>query len=134
MSNNMEDQLISFETAKLANKVKFDENCSAYYEPDGYLNLARWKHVQNNQTLCYRKKSGYPYDSILAPTQSLLQKWLREIHNQFLYVENSNGHWNWVIENSNGYIEGELSSDNDYYPTFEEALEIGLLEALKIIE
>ena len=68
--------------------------------------------------------------------QSLLQKWLREKHNLIVEVEGINcyidisfiKYYNWNIL-GNQYKE----SDNEYN-TWEEALEQGLKEALKLIK
>ena len=72
----MEDTLINFETAKLAKEKGFDEKVYREYDKSGYLR-------------CTSKSADVvlgPYDELLksteypAPTQSLLQQWLREKH------------------------------------------------------
>ncbi len=69
-------------------------------------------------------------DSI--PTQSLLQRWLREKHNiklAILFRENiSSGieSWDWLIKGTEVVYR--------QYKTYELALEAGLLEGLKLIK
>ena len=62
--------------------------------------------------------------NILAPTQSLLQKWLRETHNIFISI---NVNYCYKIYNND-----ELYEESFYYNNYEEALEQGLQEALKL--
>lgn len=69
-----------------------------------------------------------------APTQSLLQKWLREIHN--IHVSSFEDYGKTVLlihyyDHENSRV--ELWSYKGPYDTYEEALEKGLLGALKLI-
>jgi hypothetical protein len=113
----MTDQLISFETAKLAKEKSFNED------------------------MCHC--GGFP-DCIctdLRPTQSLLQKWLREVHHYHVIAEpypHSDGflRWNCLVNNlrkttNNCFLNYAIMSP--FKGTYEEALEIGLQEALKLI-
>ena len=121
----MEEQLISFETAKSAKEKGFDIHCRFYYD---------------EEMLSVYENEDFPYnswnDSLFAPTQSLLQRWLREIH----YIDVLAFHkyrlkgTTWTSE---VYFDSHLrytnhDYENDY--TYEEALEIGLLEGLKLIK
>ena len=66
----MKEELISFETAKLAKEKGYTQEWLdhyEYYKEDGSLH--NWKY-------------DYP-----APTQSLLQKWLREVHEIHIHIE-----------------------------------------------
>lgn len=60
----MKDTYVTFETAVLAKKKGFNWSCS--YEPF----LANWNDTPSTNS----------YDRVSLPTQSLLQKWLREKH------------------------------------------------------
>lgn len=83
------------------------------------------------KTAMIAKKVGFNWILGFCATQSLLQKWLREEHN--LYV-------NHLLSPAGIYIEifkyGKciltLGADGGYL-NYEEALEIGLQEALKLI-
>ena len=105
----MTDQLISFETAKLAKEK-------------GFLELTHKITWVDNERYC-------------IPTQSLLQKWLREKHNIDIIIKPYTGDikgtktyaTDITIFGSNKYI--KLSR----YDTYEQALEAALFEALKLI-
>ena len=64
-----------------------------------------------------------------APTQSLLQKWLREKHNIHLiaYKNINIDGYDWCFITTDG-----ITNINSY-KTYEDAYEIGLREALKLI-
>lgn len=83
----MEDQLISFETAKLAKEKGFEEYCFSYYNLKGEI---KHNYSENGSStdvdfrvdledLLDNFNRGIP-NTYSAPTQSLLQKWLREVH------------------------------------------------------
>ena len=132
----MKEELVSFKVANLAKEKGFDFPCLYTVSLDPKLGKVYNSHQMdyidwNNYIPTTNPSLGKCY--ISAPTQSLLQKWLREVHYQFVHVEHSSGCWNWVIENSKGYKEGK-PPDQDIYPEFEEQLEIGLFEALHLIK
>ena len=115
----MKEELILFETAKLAKEKGFDEEVTNYYHP-------RYGLSDGCEDSYNREEQAEGYYS--APTQSLLQRWLREVHRIYLYISLSGTKeisWFWSI-NDKKYQDG---SNNNY----EEALEAGLLEALKLI-
>ena len=167
----MEEQLISFETAKLAKEKDFNILQHSYYFEDGEFkenslkgtngyygeeyefDLSEFNENWNDKWLtkktgdrCFgcSKQKGY-LETFSAPTQSLLQRWLREVHN--IYVESyhdltSDGtkiqfytSWGFLQQkdkNGNQNVNGWYDEYNDW-ETYEEALEIGLQEALKLI-
>ena len=167
----MKEQLISFETAKLAKEKDFNILQHSYYFEDGEFkenslkgtngyygeeyefNLSEFNENWNDKWLtkktgdrCFgcSKQKGY-LETFSAPTQSLLQRWLREVHN--IYVESyhdltSDGtkiqfytSWGFLQQkdkNGNRNVNGWYDEYNDW-ETYEEALEIGLQEALKLI-
>lgn len=112
----MEDQLIKFETAKLAKEKGFTQDKHFYpkYSNDNFLEYVNFK------------------DGISAPTQSLLQKWLREIHKIYASVQP-------VIYTGDevaSYYQPLLANcsvGKERYKTYEDALEIALFEGLKLI-
>ena len=168
----MKEQLISFETAKLAKEKDFNILQHSYYFEDGEFkenslkgtngyygeeyefNLSEFNENWNDKWLtkktgdrCFgcSKQKGY-LETFSAPTQSLLQRWLREVHN--IYVESyhdltSDGtkiqfytSWGFLQQkdkNGNRNVNGWYDEYNDW-KTYEEALEIGLQEALKLIK
>jgi hypothetical protein len=127
----MKETLITFETAKLAKEKGFNHikpNCvgdNKAYEKDGILICANKGNTQ----------SGY----ILAPTQSLLQRWLREKHNLHieLIIDLSDDletmcFRGFHIIKINKYK--NLYQTSEVFKTYEEVLERGLQETLKLIE
>jgi hypothetical protein len=132
----MQEQLITFETAKLAKEKGFD--FKVYKEEKIYDKLG---YLLKPEDEVFPNVEYFP-----APTQTLLQKWLREVHN--LYVDSyhdltSDGKsiqyytsWGFLQQkdiDGNQNVNGWYDEYNDY-KTYEEALEIGLQEALKLIE
>ena len=131
----MQDQLISFETATLAYEKGFHQpiglgikyNLGQYYTHKGELNGDCIDQIK-----AYMNKEPFPYKVVNAPTQSLLQKWLREVHQIHIEI----GWWDtgWSAQ----MIGDQLISDDTYEAfdkdTYEEALEIGLQFALKSIK
>jgi hypothetical protein len=68
----MMEQLITFETAKLAKEKGFNEKCGIGYDLHGNITYATVSYMLNSD-----KNSK---DHCSAPTQTLLQKWLRDVH------------------------------------------------------
>lgn len=115
----MTEQRVTLETAKLAKEKGFDI-------PSGKL-------YRETTSEHYLINPEYAYDfDIPAPTQSLLQKWLREVYNISVEVYICNGIWISEVININNE---QLLFDNSHkdFNTFELALESGLQEALKLI-
>ena len=123
------DQLISFKTAKLAKEKGFDYCVNNYY----------W--IDENSLDCgdgdceFACLNHNKYDDLYsAPNQTELQKWLRENHNINVYCRICDRQWNIYYE--------DVPSGIDLTPpyviikdfvNYEEALETGLYEALKLI-
>ena len=110
--------LISFETAKLAEEKGFKKLCDFSYDEDGILTG--------------NCEQSYNY---VAPTQSLLQKWLREEHHlivivAYQYEHDSTPYSYWIYKENNSLPLNQWIND---LKTYEEALEKGLQEALKLI-
>jgi len=121
----MEETKVTFETAKLAKNKRFD------------IETHTVDYMLNGNYVGERGACISCTEYALAPTQSLLQKWLREIHNILIDVGSSfNGYSVEVMtkDSNNKWLNMEFSSDNEQYETYEEALEAGLQEALKLIK
>jgi len=69
----MQETLIEFETGKLAKEKNFNIPCDARW----WMEFGSWKESKQGAVKC---KNSEEY-SISRPTQSLLAKWLREVHN-----------------------------------------------------
>lgn len=137
----MKEDLISFETAKLAKEKGLQlgsrkSYCHYHktYTYDGDPNHPeshRKDDVRLNYDFYTVNNAGTPldisnkyYTIYEAPTQSLLQKWLREIHNIIVLIDNGD----------KPYLTFKHTRSNINYKTYEEALESGLYEALKLIK
>lgn len=149
----MKEQLISFDTAKLAKEKGFDISCQYYYDNDGNL-PDRWESSGSSTDTdvpIYLEEFEENYNSnnwvgnikCSAPTQSLLQKWLREVHElQVQCFPLTGGKWEGIIfylnKPFNSYsFQAKMShiweTDQYEWDSHEETLERGLYEALKLI-
>ena len=144
----MEDELVSFETAKLAKEKGFNEICIDSFNSEGEeqnrYNIttienmsvkqvkAAFETTNSNLEAIANLQNTKPY--IARPTQSLLQRWLREKHNIHIKITTD-----WTLEKL-GYC-FEYESDikdskclSERYNTYEQALKIGLQESLQLIK
>ncbi len=128
----MNEQLITFETAKLAKLKgfdKFNEACETGYHPDTGAVLGKpfWDRFCNDKR------------SVGRPSQSLLQKWLREVHKIDVIASPIDDKYECRII-SNRVKGTHIDTPFDYctspwlYGTYEEALEKGLQEALNLLQ
>lgn len=117
----MTEEFVTLETAKLLKEKGFREDCMAFYTKDGLF-----------------KCNAYINTNVLklpSPTQSIAHKWLRETKN--LHIEISYMYGNYWIYDILTIPNHDLVGLSDRpiirYNTYEEALESGLQEALKLI-
>lgn len=144
----MQEELISFETAVLAKEKGFNWKVRCHYR-DG--------HAYTKELICggslynmnsHEEQELWITNLYSAPTQGLLQKWLREvrgIHITIDHVDNTTEfYYDYSVVNRNNreYQDEDMTDQakriNHYtkeyqFDTFEEALEIALQEALKLI-
>lgn len=134
----MREQLISFETAKLAKEKGFDEPTATYYNGSKMLDMygsyaASYSENYRNSSIKEKRCS--------APTQSLFQKWLREKHDIIVLVTCKAGSSfdteilkHKVYHTDGRFIRNSVNNfNNPTETTYEEALEQGLIEGLKLI-
>lgn len=128
----MEEQLVKFETAKLAKEKGFNWQCeNVFYENGEAVTLPYYGGGGSGSVGNFEVEVFCDTDVLFtAPTQSLLQKWLREEHEIDLWCERftTKEDWIWQCPKLNRI------TITDYHDTFEEALEKGLQEALKLIK
>ena len=158
----MEEQIISFQVAKLAKEKGFvdfkginhneidsldrntkvqefkfyrcyDKNPIMNYQKEAKLIVTTvgssdiWGLVESYLNPSYITQTNY-----LAPTQNLLQKWIREVHNIHITIfSQSQESWMYRITKKGQKLEDGLYGE-DFY-TYEEALEEGLYQALLLI-
>ena len=153
----MQEKIVKFKTAKLARKKGFYPSSyeiknvpeDFYYEVSdsrryvyAHLNGNNKNEVELVLPFVFKEQNlDYIY-LCDAPTQSLLQKWLREVHNVYVVSRPSNTDdglkkSKFVSEiYFNHRMRGLYGQHNvvDYFSSYEEALEKGLQEALKLIK
>lgn len=146
----MVEQLITFKTAKLAKEKEFNIECLQAFRVyrDNIRKVDSDATALEDIQIEYEPYFGGCSDTIklfnqskehtLAPSQSLLQKWLREEHNFHCFAECNASGWMWVIEITNGTFikDSEFTGnipESGMWSTYEEALEEGLLSVLKLV-
>ncbi len=120
----MTEELVTLKTAKLLKEKGFNEYCKNVIDIG---NIPR-------KTL-YRINDDLPKQCFSQPTQSIAQKWLRETKN--LHIEISymyENYWTYdILTIPRHDLIGLEDRASVRYNTYEEALEAGLQEALKLI-
>ena len=125
--NMFSESLISFETAKLAKEKGFNEICISTYNLTEYV-PKRKVGIKNSEFV----KAIHTENSCTAPTQGFLQKWLREVHKIDIVIGSNVLGYHVLLYNRNTGKTINVSPVN-LTQFYEEALEIGLLTALKLI-
>ena len=119
----MEEQLVSFETAKLAKEKGFDISCKGRYGLQSTILYSDYGfHINDADDIIH----------ISAPTQSLLQYWIYKNFGYWVDVHRIGSKFRVNIECMNT-CNSIWSNDIDYEEPIE-ALEKGLQEALKLIQ
>ena len=135
----MEDTRVTFETAKLAKEKGFDALCYDAFNSKGNLYSNGWcEYLYDNKVEIPFRSGVLESKDVLAPTQSILAKWLREEHNIHIVISNNNYNkllnWSFDLHKLPVGIIQMWKRGDDTYNTFEEAYEVGLQEALKLID
>ena len=151
----MKEELITFDTAKLAKEKGFNniENIAYFYTSPRVKMYRLDEHgrsypIKNIPKKAYKigeYATAYIKNVIEAPTQSLLQKWLREIHKIDIYISGYGFGYYPSINNVPPANQGNIKyvdrrwnlSNKEQFSDFqiyEQALEKGLQEALKLIK
>lgn len=151
---NTHEQFIELPTAKLAKQAGFDWECPTFYtetfdytnqEGTGKFEFRRNDNLRytnpNDDRNSFVNHKGtlleYKFEMYSAPTQSVLQRWLREVKNIQVWSEFHNQ----IAKTKSGWIVCfGFFSDNfvevDYlsgYRTYEAALEAGLQKCLTLL-
>ena len=112
------EEICTYEVCKLAKEKGFNVDCEAFYYDDGFLQYAKFENW-----------NGRYINKFSAPTQSLLQRWLREEKGIIIELKYSDDtesfrpFWSWQIYNTLG-ITLEIGEPNTAY-------ELALEDALK---
>lgn len=141
----MEDTIIQYNTAVLAKEKGFPvEDSMMTYHSDKVLHYnpafvsrtwTKENGVPDNAIAIREKNLIKCHDKFTAPNQSILQKWLREVHNLHIDIRTNifaeGKYFLYIMENKEPYH--TKWNCNTYYDTYEQALEEGLYNALKLI-
>ena len=132
----MTDELIKFKTAVLAKEKGFDEQTRNAFDENGEeifcdpcsdsVKLVGLGNRQGHKWWNSKEIGKYS-----RPTQSLLQRWLREVHKIHITITSiSQDSWQYHITKVGDSL-GKLY--NEDYDDYEEALEDALVHALNLI-
>ena len=123
----MTEELVTLEIAKLLKEKEFDEYCKDIINHKGIM-----------METIFRTSKDLPKLFYSCPTQSVAQKWLRETKNIHICVYNCACGYGYEISKAdNGtHITSSVyegTNDGGKWDTYEETLEAGLQETLKLI-
>ena len=143
----MKEVLVSFDTAKLLKERGFDWYCDNVYtytlteqideETGDTTGPFGWKRGELNLEKTYFANysagdtSGTNWCLCAAPTQALLQQWLREVHNIDIIVTSNLMGYGYLIYQR--YPPKNITN-NLVFEKYEQALEAGILETIKLIK
>ena len=121
----IEEQFVSFDTAKMLKEAGFDVPCFNQYTDRGtvwHCDCPENFNISQCATSC--------------PTQALAERWLREVYNVAIYslYDDDMEQWFYVVDafTKNPVINGFQSGSE--YDDYESAFEAGLREAIKLIK
>lgn len=136
----MNEQIVSFETAQLAKEKGFDLECEKFYKENNVFGDSF--EFYKNSTLMgignHHPDNKHWLTYCTAPTQSFLQKWLRDVQNIFVCPVLYEDYIQWCViiyvkQNEQSQLNTKHTYIKDVWKTYEQALEEGLQEALKLI-
>lgn len=130
----MTEQLITFKTAKLAKLKQFNEPCR-YISREGKSIDLLFDHIQIHTNT----NSNCANNDYMIPTQALLQTWLRDKHQCLVIIDFYNNGDDWdetefkVTVSEFKHFKTHDSFVKSGLTSYEDALELGLYEALKLL-
>lgn len=128
----IEEQFISFDTAKTLKDVGFNIPCRGIYVTDrtGYYEFREYDNKQTTNDLCWDADDGFQYE-YLAPTQTLAAKWLRDVYKIDIVIDviDEKDYCCDIFQNKQ-----RKSIAESIKQSFEEVLEDGLKYALGLIK
>lgn len=121
----IEEQFVSFETAKMLKEAGFDVPCTSQYTDNGF----GWDNLsQVNYNSC---------ESLFSrPTQALAARWLRDVYNVAIYslYDDDMEQWFYVVDAFTKNPVINVFQSGSEYDDYESAFEDGLREAIKLIK
>lgn len=140
----MNEQLISFDVAKLAKEVGFDWLCLYHYHKEKLY--PNWTENGSSTDVEFEADvedllENYNNKHLVGkycsvPSQSFLQKWLRDEHGIAVHISTDiTLSWVYTIQSLHpqATYTGSTITSVEVFSTYEESLEKGLYRALKLI-
>ena len=122
----IEESYVSFDTAKLLKEAGFNVSCRYSYDNVGGF---RWLKI----------REPTPKGWVPCPTQALAARWLREKHRivlnvAFIQPSIDGDMWRYLVGKMDDMIWESEYKTGRKYATYEQAMEAGLQEAVKLIK
>lgn len=127
----IEESYVSFDTARMLKEAGFDVPTSTHYSNSGEVWQSSAPEDYNDDKSC---------KACSRPTQALAARWLREVHRIVVDVAYIPPHvgrdvWQYFVGGmDNMVLLGDYEPSDRKYETYEEAMEAGLQEAIKLIK
>jgi hypothetical protein len=120
----MQEELVTLETAKLLKEKGYNEYSVLVIGDNG-----------KEAVVAFRTNSDLPEGAYSRPTQSFATKWLRESKNLHIEISYMYGdYWIYdILTLPRHDLVGLSDRPLEHYKSYEEALEAGIQEALKLI-
>lgn len=127
----IEENYVSFDTAKLLKEAGFDVECDWFYINDGSVDTGIV--IRSTSSRDHNMGTGF----LSRPTLALAARWLREVHHYAVCVWYSAEHEKWFYAHGNldnMMFDEEYSISDFIYDSYEEALEAGLKRGLELVK
>lgn len=127
----IKEQYISLDTARMLKDASFNVPCRRHYTKSG----STWETAVPETIDDSKSCTWFP-----CPTQALAARWLREVHRIVVDVAYIPPHvgrdvWQYFVGGMDDMVLlGDYEPSDRKYETYEEAMETGLQEAIKLIK
>lgn len=137
----LEEQVVSFKVAKLAEEKGF-KDVVGKWRGKSYYNYKGELDGDVTDQLRPSNRNNPKFDSVAAPTQSLLQKYLRDKYNMHIRISicglsADEGiafiSYSWSLFNTIDCVEYDKKGFDIAEPSYEKALDAALFEVLSLI-
>ena len=122
------EDFCSFEVSKLLKEKGFDELCIFKYNSEGV-------RMKAGVAIDEWQNSELDDDECSCPSQSMVMKWLREVHGIFIAINNDDLDFNWqcydLINRGSALDPKILSESYAGYKTYEKTVEAALKYSLE---
>ena len=121
----IEEQFVSFDTARMLKEAGFDVPCTSQYTEGKCIWNVGYPDNFNQDEFGYSR-----------PTQDLAARWLREVYNVAIYslYDDDMEQWFYVVDAFTKNPVINCFQSGSEYDDYESAFEDGLREAIKLIK